>query len=270
MSDRSKAQQRIVDIIAGLLSKTVANGCTEEEAALAAEKVHELLAAYNLSMADIQLEEGETFDTVRDNDLMTSRAGWVKGLMGEVARLYFCHYWYEHFPATWVRKNGFDANNISLLAGSHSREYVRHNFIGDRANTIVAKTMAIYLIRTVQDLCKEGAKAHPRSERVSYHHSFLNACSIRLCTRLKERRLSTQKDGIHEGTTNLPALLSTYEKANQVNDAFIQGLGIELKSRAISIQVNHSGGANDGYAAGNKIGLDQQVSGTKTAARIAP
>lgn len=43
--------------ILALSEKTVQNGCTEQEALAAMNKVGELLAVYNLSMSDIQVEE---------------------------------------------------------------------------------------------------------------------------------------------------------------------------------------------------------------------
>ena len=50
LSKRERARK----LIAGLLAKTVANGCTEDEAAKAAAKASELMQHYNVSAADAQ------------------------------------------------------------------------------------------------------------------------------------------------------------------------------------------------------------------------
>lgn len=52
-SERDKIAARI----RGLLSKTVENGCTEDEAIAAAAKAAEMLARYNLSVDEVQMRE---------------------------------------------------------------------------------------------------------------------------------------------------------------------------------------------------------------------
>lgn len=53
-TDRMAKRERARKLIRDLLAKTVANGCTEQEAAKAAEKASELMAQYDLTMADAQ------------------------------------------------------------------------------------------------------------------------------------------------------------------------------------------------------------------------
>lgn len=45
--------------ILGLIAKTTENGCTEEEAMLAAEKVQELLHMYQLDLSDLKIQESK-------------------------------------------------------------------------------------------------------------------------------------------------------------------------------------------------------------------
>lgn len=53
-ADRANKRERARKLIRDLLAKTVGNGCTEAEAAKAAAKASELMAQYDLTMADAQ------------------------------------------------------------------------------------------------------------------------------------------------------------------------------------------------------------------------
>lgn len=48
-------RERIAAIIRALLEKTVANGCTEDEAIAAAAKAAEMLAKHNLTVDEVEL-----------------------------------------------------------------------------------------------------------------------------------------------------------------------------------------------------------------------
>jgi hypothetical protein len=250
MSDNTTG---IVKKISALLSKTVENGCTEAEAMAAAEKVQQLLLDHNMQLSDI---EGVIVDPlIRDNDLLTDRAGWIRPLMGEIARFYLCGYFSETFPAEWVKRNGFDKQARRLRGGGRFNTFVRHNFIGSRVNVIVAKQMAEYLIAAAERLCKEGETAYPQAERKRFRISFMNACTARLRARLVERRLQPSTGEC----TNLPAVLSIYEKAQEAFEDWKNASDMKFRDKRSLTQINHEGGALAGIRAGNRIGLDEQI-----------
>src|SRR4051794_38439383 len=60
MSERSKSS--IVDRIRHLLNKTTANGCSENEAAIAYRMATRLMAEHELEMADVKVEDSPTGD----------------------------------------------------------------------------------------------------------------------------------------------------------------------------------------------------------------
>lgn len=85
---------RMHELIAGLLSKTVDNGCTEQEAASAIEKAQELLLRYNLSEAQVYAR-ADGNDALRVKVAMQDIdiAGgfkWRGKLLGAIARANLC------------------------------------------------------------------------------------------------------------------------------------------------------------------------------------
>jgi len=248
-------RQKIIERIEKLLA--LSQSPNENEALAAAEKAQAMLAEYNLSMSDI----GQIRDqTIKDNDLLTDRAGWVKPLLSQVAKLYFCGYYYQTFPAEWVKKNNLDKNNRSLLAGGHGRVFLRHSFIGEKINIIVAKNMSEYLITTMEKMCIERQKTVSIKERLSYRSSFMNACAAQLCYRLRQRLVESSQSGIKGNGTNLPALRSLYEQAQNAVDNYLETEGVKLKQNKNLTRITNYKGMLAGQEAGDSIGLDNQIS----------
>jgi Protein of unknown function (DUF2786) len=255
-----KERSKIIERLKGL--RALSSSPNENEAALAAERFQEILAKYKLTLSDL----GEVSATIRDNDFLTDRAAWIKPLLNEVAKLYFCGYFSEAFPADWIRKNGFDKTARKLTAGGHYRIYLRHNFIGKQIDTIVAKQVGEYLIAAMESWCKTEEKKQPRGERTSFRFSFMNAASTRLCVRLAERRLGTSS-GTYTGTT-LPALNTIYEKAQEEYEKWKQGQDMKFRTKKSLAKIHNQVGALAGYKAGDAIGLDTQLGGAQTSGLI--
>jgi len=238
-------------------------GRTEGELERHSEMIAELLVKYHLSMSDIPSSEVKKDPVVKDSDLLTDRTEWVKTLMGHVAKLYFCGYYFEAVRTKYVKALGLDKINIPLYGGGHANFYIRHSFIGREVDITVAKMMGEYLVKSMMAICREEQKKVPAHERTSFRYSFMNACTWRLCHRLQEKLHAAQNEGVI-GTTNLPAVRSIYEQAQDAYREWLKGEGIELKSAKSVAKITHSGGARSGYDAGDRIGLDQQVGGTGT------
>lgn len=254
--DVKAARAKIAAQIAKLMATANDASVSEAMAALYADKAQELLAKHNIEMSEI----GAAADpTVKDSDFLTARAGWVKPLLQSVAKLYFCGYYYESFPADWIKRNGLDKGARKLRAGGSHRIFYRHSFIGTRVNIIVARNMGEYLITTMERLCEEAEKTAPKNERTSFRYSFMNACAARLCFRLLERQRNTSAVG--DVKSGLPALRSQYEQAQEASKAFLDASEIKLRERANLTKTKNARGAHAGNEAGKSIGLDDQVSG---------
>lgn len=161
--DKRKA---IAARIRALLSKTVANGCTEDEAIAAAEKAAELLALYDLSMDEVELRASPFSESEQDHD--SDDVG-------------------DRF---WVV-----ANAISELTGTKSWvsrpgvRPVRHSFFGLAHEVEIATYLLDICSRAVRTECARAARegewalfrlAIRRSRRIA----FLDGMCDRLAYRI--------------------------------------------------------------------------------------
>ena len=82
--------------IQALRAKTIANGCTEDEALSAAAKVAELLDRYDLSLTDVEMREApcerRTFETHRKKRIP------LDDCIGAIAHFCDCRVWREKNP----------------------------------------------------------------------------------------------------------------------------------------------------------------------------
>ncbi|OAN51601.1 hypothetical protein A6A05_01645 [Magnetospirillum moscoviense] len=92
---------RLIQRIQALRAKTVDQGCTEQEALAAAEKVAELLDRYGLSLSELDLRrqacEGVGIETTR------RRTGPIDECTPSVAAFFDCRTWIEKNPAGLLR-----------------------------------------------------------------------------------------------------------------------------------------------------------------------
>ena len=92
-SGADPALERLVQRIQGLRAKTVAQGCTEQEAMAAAEKVAELLDRYGLSLSELEFQaqpcEGIGIQTDR------RRLAPIDDCMPAIAAFFDCRVWVE-------------------------------------------------------------------------------------------------------------------------------------------------------------------------------
>ena len=214
----------IIPKIQKLLTLSRDEAATEHEAALAAAKVHQLLADYNLSLTEVEAQQGETDLAMRVEDWKTGRMPpWERLLWFGTCKLYFCC--------------------STLSAG-------RSFIIGRSHNVIVAKEMLAYLIQTVQVL----RKAHYGKGR-RYLDSFAYGCAQSINDKIQE--LITARQPAQRETT-LPAVRETYR--DEVYTFLVeQGTSIRKRAGTTSSLKVDSRGYAAGQIAGEKVGLDPQI-----------
>ena len=66
---QSKTRKKMLELVRAIMSKTVANGCTEGEAMAALAKARELMAAYEISESELGDGEEQTNEAMPDSDL---------------------------------------------------------------------------------------------------------------------------------------------------------------------------------------------------------
>lgn len=230
----------------------LAQSPNENEAARAMEKVQEILAEHNLSIADL---EDKPVVEINAGTRLEEAYPYRRVLASSVAQLYFCTYYYEvHRKVT--------------ASGGYNMD--KHMFVGAPHNTGVARSMFDYLFKTVDRLSKEAADENANGgSKWSYMTSFRVACSQRLCARIA-KRIAEAKAGTAKasGGGTLPALASLYNQAQVVNSDFMNQAIPEMKQTKTRTTVSDIFGAMAGIAAAEGISLDAQVGAGKRAARL--
>ena len=64
------SRQKMLDRVRAILAKTMDNGCTEGEAMAALQKARELMAAYEISEAELNVTQEQEKATVRKERLV--------------------------------------------------------------------------------------------------------------------------------------------------------------------------------------------------------
>ena len=217
----------------------LANSANEHEAQAAANKAHALLAEHKLTLADLPADE-ITLDPI--DQLNTSSSGnapWIRHLWSEAAKLNFCYYFFTRES----RRTG-------------------HHIIGTQGDAMTAQAMAEYLCHSVKRLATEARKEDGGDG--PFENSFRQACGLRVARRLNER-LTELKQGRDTqnsiaNANNLPAL---YASNDQQIALFNQKNNPHLKASKTRMSMNDALGAALGRAAGDRIGIDRQVSSTR-------
>ena len=130
---------RLIGRIQALRAKTVEQGCTEQEALAAAEKVAELLDRYGLSLSELDLKrqacEGMSVETGR------RRVGPVDDCVPAVAAFFDCRAWGEKSAAGTLR-HVFFGLPADVAAARYLYELVERAFETETARFRAGETYA--------------------------------------------------------------------------------------------------------------------------------
>ena len=197
---------------------------TEHEAALAAAKVHQLLATYNLSLTEVEAQGVQSAQTMRIEGWKTSRLlPWERLLWLATCKLYFC------------------CSTLSV-----GRSFI----IGRSHNVIVAKEMLSYLMHTVQRLRKEH---YGKGRR--FLDSFAYGCAQSITDKIKALIAEREPAAVK---TTLPAVRQNYRAEVYT---YLADHGTRLRKRSSTprkLKVDPEGYAA-GRVAGETVGLDPQI-----------
>lgn len=233
MSDISidPGMERIVDKVRKLLNLAAKNS-NEAEAASAAAKAQELLAAYNLDMASV----GQGGDDGKREDARQRGGMYIyeRELWNAIAQLNFCMY----FTTRGKMKN---------KAGKLQWSFV-HRVIGRTVNTIGSKVMAEYLQGTIERLCRERFPQNNQffmREAVAFREGMSDKIAARLWQRrsevLEEQAAKKAEEAERtKGAGTAFALTLVDVKANEEagNYDFLHGEGAWARRQARSEEWN--------------------------------
>jgi len=198
---------RLVQRIQALRAKTVEQGCTEQEALAAAEKVAELLDRYGLSLSELDLRrqscEGIGVETDR------KRRGPIDDCMGTIAAFFDCRVWCETSEDATLRYIYF-----GLPADVQAAVYL-HDLIALAFATETAAFQAAEIYRSTHS-----------SRRRSATNSFQVGLARGIIRKLDTLRQARDVTG---GSTNGRALVPIKEA---IIDAEMDRLGLSLRRRS--------------------------------------
>lgn len=198
---------RLVQRIQALRAKTVEQGCTEQEALAAAEKVAELLDRYGLSLSELDLRqqncEGIGIETDR------KRRGPIDDCMGTIAAFFDCRVWCETSEGATLRYIFF-----GLPADVQAAVYL-HDLIALAFATETAAFQATEIYRSTHS-----------SRRRSATNSFQVGLARGIIRKLDTLRQARDVAG---GSTNGRALVPIKES---LIDAEMDRLGLSFRRRS--------------------------------------
>jgi hypothetical protein len=210
----------------------------ENEAALAAAKARELLARYNLSMADLSTEELKAAVSATEASIRAGRVirNWEKGLLIHIAQGFEC----EHV----IRRR---AGCSPMLT-----------FIGTEADAQVAMYTFCFLHRELNTLVDKALPKLKRENRSwsagSLRYAYLDGAVRRIGERFQERTRAirtAEREGCKELVLAKEEIIHTYMEA-----AFPHIKTEHAKSRVIS-----AGAFEKGYCDAESISLPHGVAG---------
>jgi hypothetical protein len=238
--------QALLDKIKKLLNKAQGTD-NENEAQLFMNKVQELLIENGLEMAQVEEHDLKDRNSITKQELSLEemhdkRHGkWLHHLVFGICNAYLCE--------GILSGSSFSKSGIGKL-------YV----MGKQDNIQITLQMIEYLIGTIKKIEKKAwSEYEGRQLRGAYRRDFLFACQERVVDRLQEQKREMQyKDN------KVTSLIRLNDKALE---AFVQKEFPRVKPMKTT-QQKFRDGTHDGYDAGNRVGLNNQIGGSSSTKHI--
>jgi hypothetical protein len=219
--------------IQALRSKTVENGCTEQEAMAAAAKVAELLDQYDLSLTDVEIRreicERAEYETWRKKSIP------LDGCIPAIADFADCRVWQERNPFGECR-------------------YV---FFGRQADVTVAHYLCDLIDRSMMiELARfkvtPGYLRYRPADRRTVSNSFLHGMASSVATKL--RTMKAQRDEVHRATGRDLVLVKA-----AIVDQELAKLGISFTKRRTGRRTIAKDAFASGRIAGKKVAINPGI-----------
>ncbi len=233
---------RILDRIKKIMALANDRGATEGERDAAMFKVHEILAKYNLTMAEADAH-GITSEEKRTGGAMDTGNRkfphvWQRTVAGAIARLYFCDYFFEH----------------------GDRQVIMHFFVGKQSNVFTAQEMTKYVITSIEKEARQSKREVMGDG--TYERNFAKGAAGVIRERCYEIRKNAEKKPAQTSSCTALVLASVYDLENKANEKFIADqMKISLKYSSMHQRSAHVAGYEEGRDFGGRINLNTQLSG---------
>lgn len=232
-NDFTPEQQEVLAKVEKLM-RLAAKNPNEHEAAAASSKAMELLAAYNLTAAAIDIE-GESSGKRAEESLIGGFYEFERDLWNSIAALNFVWYFsrVKYIPPD---ERKFHRGRV------HTRQHV---MVGKVVNIAATKAMASYLMQAIERIAKEkyiAVNEHPRS---SWAVSFRCGMAERIMEKINRKRwqqleadekaaAEAAERAAKEGISNVETaitLATVQEREHEANYDFMYGKGAYAKRR---------------------------------------
>ncbi len=232
------------EIIRKLLS--LAQGGTEHEAQLAAQKASEIALKYGIDLLAFQTSKSD----YQDKDFSDVKVDqWVSNILAGVCLVNAVKY--------------YRAANI---------EGWTYRLIGKEHATASAKAITEYLIQAIKRLQGEAIRRHGLSqqERSQYRKSFRLGASQRLYQRFLEQYVEMRTTNNPATGNNALVVADYFDQSSREIEEFIEQANLGLtRTASRTIAIRSHDGYFEGVTAGNQISLNTQVdNGSNSILRI--
>lgn len=252
MTASSAVTDKLVEKIRKLLALANDAGANENEAALALERAHALLAEHHLSMELVNGPAASSEDVSR-HDL------WERGEL------------FEDIIFMAAGELNFCKPMIHRYRDERDRLVSVYAYIGTALNAAVARSMNEYLVKTLRRLCtaeiRRTLQGRRPQEKWHFKRAYRTTAASTISVRVNALVKARERGDVVATGTNLPALLSLYERARSANEEFGKTQGL-TKGAKRGLKTWHEAGAGLGKLAGEQVSLDPQVAGTKPRERL--
>lgn len=231
--------------IGKLLALSRDSAATEAEALASMEKAMQLMAAHQLSEADLDNGKAQSEQPIAMVAFFDkSRETWRRMIWGGAAKLYMCDYFYN----TRVFDQGRYWNT-------------RHTLIGESANIAIAASMAQRFVEIGESLAATKAGMGR-----SFIDSFKKGYASRMSERFKARKAEAKTQTVQNSAGSALVLADQYEKAEAKISQYMEDQGIKLASKTIS--TGSRSGYHAGRSAAENIAMGGALSGGVTQKRL--
>ena len=236
---QSLENEKIINRIKKLINLAENEGATEGERDNALRMAHATLAKYNLAMSDIEGSEPEENRIELQFDAYNSKA--FKTVCNSAAKLYFCKCFTSKMSPGEVK---------------NWRKRCHYYFIGRESNTITAKLMAEYLIKSIER----------EQRKLGAGESFNLGAAYAIANRVENIIENKEPNSEFSESTAL-AVVSLHKSEQSANDNYLANKGIVLVSkRQRQVNINNWEDYSKGTNFGENINLNNQISGKKQTA----
>jgi hypothetical protein len=173
---------------------------SENEAMIAARRLHALLSKHDISMSALEDKPDEVDEHGWETRNVTYRR--IIGVM--VARLYYCDMYY--------------------VAGYHRRGYTKLMFVGKEQNRKIAETITVQVIRMIDREASRYSRTRHGKIINSVCSDFKQGAAARIAQRCRDLIAQARAGNLMDEDTgeNLPMLAPKYDRERALIEDFLE------------------------------------------------